>query len=65
MQLKKLLESDDGAASDFILNAKSDLSKVLTTAEMEALASQVGNFAYAEALQTLSSIASRLSLNLE
>jgi HPt (histidine-containing phosphotransfer) domain-containing protein len=65
MQLKKLLETDDGAASDFILNAQSNLSKVLTAVEMEALASQVGNFAYAEALQTLSMIAARLSLNLE
>jgi two-component system sensor histidine kinase/response regulator len=65
MHLKKLLDTDDGAASDFILNAQSNLSKVLTAVEMEALASQVGNFAYAEALQTLSMIAARLSLNLE
>lgn len=64
-QLKKLLETDDGAASDFILNAQPNLSKVLTAVEMEALAGQVGNFANAEALQTLSSIAARLSLNLE
>jgi CheY-like chemotaxis protein len=65
MQLNKLLDTDDGAASDFILNAQSNLSKVLTAAEMEALAGQVGNFAYAEALQTLSKIAERLSFKLE
>lgn len=64
-QLKKLLEADDGAASDFILGARPDLSKVLTAAEIEALSGHVGNFAYADALQTLSSIAARLSLNLE
>jgi signal transduction histidine kinase/DNA-binding response OmpR family regulator/HPt (histidine-containing phosphotransfer) domain-containing protein len=64
-QLKKLLEADDGAASDFILGARSDLSKVLTAAEIDALADHVGNFAYSDALQTLSSIAARLSLRLE
>ncbi|HYL47214.1 MAG TPA: response regulator [Candidatus Limnocylindrales bacterium] len=64
-QLKKLLEADDGAASDFILGARPDLSKVLTAAEIDALADHVGNFAYSDALQTLSSIAARLSLRLE
>ena len=63
-QLKKLLEADDGAASDFILGARPELSKVLSAAEFEALAGYVGNFAYADALETLSSIAQRLSLNL-
>jgi hypothetical protein len=64
-QLKKLLEADDGAASDFILGARPDLSKVLTAAEIDALADHVGNFAYSDTLQTLSSIAARLSLRLE
>ena len=64
-QLKKLLEADDGTASDFILSARSDLSKVLTSAEVHALENEVGNFAYADALQTVSSIAARLSLELE
>ena len=63
-QLKKLLEADDGAASDFILGARPELSKVLSAAEIEALAGYVANFAYADALETLSSIAQRLSLNL-
>jgi signal transduction histidine kinase/CheY-like chemotaxis protein len=64
-RLKKLLESDDGEAADFIVEARPSLLKVLTTAEVDALASHVGNFAYADALQSLSGIASRLSLNLE
>jgi len=63
-QLKKLLEADDGAASDFIVGALAELSKVLSAAEIETLAGHVGNFAYLDALETLSSIAQRLSLNL-
>jgi two-component system sensor histidine kinase/response regulator len=62
-QLKKLLEGDDGAASDFILGVRAELSKVLSAAEIESLAGHVGNFAYVDALKTLSSIAQRLSLN--
>ena len=63
-QLKRLLETDDGAASDFILRMRAELSKVLSAAEIEGLAGHVGNFAYADALEALSSIAQRLSLNL-
>jgi hypothetical protein len=64
-RLKKLLEQDDGDAADFILEAQPNLSKVLTAGEIGTLIGQVGNFAYADALQTLSSIAARLSLKLE
>jgi len=63
--LKKLLEADDGEAADFILDARPQLSKVLTAAEIDSLIGHVGNFAYGDALQSLSSIASRLSLTLE
>ena len=64
-QLKKLLEADDGAASDFILEARPQLLRVLTAAEADALFNQVGNFAYSDALRSLSGIARRLSLSLE
>jgi signal transduction histidine kinase/CheY-like chemotaxis protein/HPt (histidine-containing phosphotransfer) domain-containing protein len=64
-RLKKLLERDDGEAADFILDARPSLQGVLTAAELDTLASDVGNFAYADALQSLSGIASRLSINLE
>jgi signal transduction histidine kinase/CheY-like chemotaxis protein/HPt (histidine-containing phosphotransfer) domain-containing protein len=64
-QLKRLLENDDGDASDFILDARPNLCKVLTAAEIGSLIGHVGNFAYADALQSLSSIAARLSLKLE
>jgi two-component system sensor histidine kinase/response regulator len=63
--LKKLLEHDDGDAADFILEAQPNLSKVLTAAEIDTLIGQIGNFAYADALQALSSIAARLFLKLE
>ena len=65
VQLKKLLEDDDGEASDFILDARPHLSRVLTAAEIDTLLKHVGNFAYADALRCLSSIATRLSLVLE
>ncbi|MBV8524765.1 MAG: response regulator [Acetobacteraceae bacterium] len=64
-RLKKLLENDDGNASDFILDARPNLSQVLNTAEIDTLTGQVGNFAYADALRSLSKIAARLSLKLE
>jgi len=64
-RLKKLLETDDGEASDFVLEARPQLVNVLTAAEMDRLVGQVGSFSYADALQSLSKIATRLSLNLE
>ena len=64
-RLKKLLQSDDGEASDFLLELGPSIANVLTPAELDSLSTHVGNFAYADALQCLSQIASRLSLNLE
>jgi len=64
-RLKKLLETDDGEASDFVLEARPQLLQVLTASEVDGLIGQVGNFSYADALQSLSKIATRLSLNLE
>jgi two-component system sensor histidine kinase/response regulator len=64
-QLKKLLEADDGEASDFILDARPHLLTVLTAEELNTLTSHVCNFAYSDALRHLSAIAGRLSLSLE
>jgi HPt (histidine-containing phosphotransfer) domain-containing protein len=64
-RLKRLLESDDGEAADFIIDAKSQLAGVLTPAEVKKLSDQVGNFEFEAALKCLSGIASRLSLDLE
>jgi CheY-like chemotaxis protein len=65
IRLKRLLEADDGQAAEFIVDAKSHLTGVLTPTEMKALADQVGNFEFEAALKSLSGIASRLSINLE
>jgi len=64
-RLKTLLKNDDGDASDFILEARPVLSKVLTETELTALTDLVGNFDFEAALNSLSRIAARLSLNLE
>jgi len=63
--LKKLLEADDGDASDFLLEARPELRQVLTAAEIDSLFAHVGNFAYSDALRSLSEIVTRLSLRLE
>jgi CheY-like chemotaxis protein len=63
--LKKLLENDDGEASDYVLDARPNLARVLTAAEIDTLIGHVGNFAYTDALRSLSNIANRLSLKLE
>jgi two-component system sensor histidine kinase/response regulator len=65
IRLKRLLETDDGEAAEFIVIAKPKLSGVLTPAEIKALSDRVGNFDFDAALKCLSGIASRLSLNLE
>jgi two-component system sensor histidine kinase/response regulator len=64
-RLKKLLTNDDGDAADFILDARSRLSRVLTEAELSTLAGLIGNFDFEAALNSLSDIAVRLSLKLE
>ena len=64
MELKRLLETDDGEAADFIVDAKPRLAAVLTPAEIKTLADRVGNFDFDAALTCLSGIASRLQLDL-
>ena len=65
IRLKQLLETDDGEAADFIIDAKPQLAGVLTSTEIRTLSDRVGNFDFDAALKCLSGIASRLSLNLE
>ena len=64
-RLKQLLESDDGEAADFIVDARPDLSGVLTGAEIETLSELVGDFNFEGALKCLSSIVDRLGLRLK
>jgi hypothetical protein len=63
--LKALLNHDDGEAADFILEVRPLLSKILTEPEITTLADSIGNFDFEAALNSLSSIAARLSLTLE
>jgi two-component system sensor histidine kinase/response regulator len=64
-KLKQLLESDDGDAADFILDVRPNLHNVLTGMEIDTLTEHISNFAYSSALQSLSAIATRLSITLE
>ena len=64
-RLKRLLETDDGEAADFMIDARSQLAGVLTAAEIETLSELVGDFNFESALKCLSSITDRLSLNLK
>jgi len=64
-RLKKLLETDDGDASDFLFEARPLLVQILLPSELDSLFADVGNFAYSDALHSLSGIAARLSLTLD
>ena len=64
-ELKRLLETDDGEAADFMIDSRSQLAGVLTAAEIETLSELVGDFNFESALKCLSSITDRLSLNLK
>jgi signal transduction histidine kinase/DNA-binding response OmpR family regulator/HAMP domain-containing protein len=64
-RLNELLKNDDGDAADFILEARPRLSGALTEAELNALSTQIGNFDFAAALNSISGITARLSLKLE
>ncbi|HEX8882021.1 MAG TPA: hypothetical protein VF749_18390, partial [Candidatus Acidoferrum sp.] len=64
-RLKRLLETDDGDASDFLLEARPLLEQILLPSELDSLFAHVVNFAYSDALQSLSAIAARLSLTLD
>jgi two-component system sensor histidine kinase/response regulator len=65
IRLKRLLESDDGEAADYIIDAKSRFKGVLRPAEIKMLTERIGNFDFDAALKCISGIASRLSINLE
>jgi two-component system, sensor histidine kinase and response regulator len=64
-ELKRLLETDDGEAADYIIDAKSQLAGVLTPTEIETLSELVGDLNFELALECISSISDRLSLNLK
>jgi HPt (histidine-containing phosphotransfer) domain-containing protein len=59
--LKRLLETDDSEAAEFILEKQGTLSATLTRTEIETLIRMVGDFDYEGALRALSVITERLS----
>jgi two-component system sensor histidine kinase/response regulator len=65
IRLNQLLATNDGEAADFIIDAQSILIDALTSIEMKMLSHSVGNFDFDAALNCLSGIASRLSVDLE
>jgi HPt (histidine-containing phosphotransfer) domain-containing protein len=64
-RLKRLLETDDGEAAEFIVETEGIFSAILSRTEIENLARMVGDFDYAGALRAVSGIADRLSLKLD
>jgi hypothetical protein len=64
-RLKHLLESDDGEAADFIIDARASLTGVLTVEEIETLSTLVGGYDFEGSLNCLADIAERLELRLE
>jgi hypothetical protein len=63
--LFRSLESDDGEAAEFIVDARPSLSGALTAAEIESLSERIGNFDFETALECLSRILDRLRLHLK
>ena len=63
-RLKKLLESDDAEASDFIVEVSPHLSGVLNNTEIANLNELISEFNFAAALRCLSEINSRLKITL-
>jgi signal transduction histidine kinase/CheY-like chemotaxis protein len=64
-RLKRLLEDDQPEAADLILDARLDLSQVLTGPELNALIELVTAYDFRAALDCLSETATRPSLTLE
>ena len=65
IRLKQLLETDDGEAADFIIDAKPRLAGVLTLHRDQDAQRSRRQFRFRRGFKCLSGIASRLSLNLE
>jgi hypothetical protein len=63
-QLKRLLETDDGEAADFMIDVRSQLAGVLTPTELMSIEAYIADYDYKAALESLSLISTRLSLAL-
>ncbi|MGZ5874250.1 MAG: response regulator [Bradyrhizobium sp.] len=64
-QIKQLLANDDGAALDFLLEARERIDGIISDADLNALQQAVSDFDFTAALGCLTSIAQRNKLSLE
>jgi hypothetical protein len=64
-QLKKMLEDDDGAALDFLLEAGERAQGIISDADLIALQKAVRDFDFTAALDCLAGIAQRHNFSLE
>jgi two-component system sensor histidine kinase/response regulator len=63
--LKQLLAEDDGAALDFLLQARERIDGIISDADLDALQTTVSDFDFSAALDCLTGIAQRNKLSLE
>ena len=63
--LKQLLAEDDGAALDFLLEARERIDGIISDADLDALQTTVSDFDFSAALDCLTGIAQRNKLSLE
>jgi two-component system sensor histidine kinase/response regulator len=64
-QLKQMLADDDGAALDYLLDARERVEGVISDADLNALQKAVRDFDFTAALDCLSGIAQRHKFALE
>jgi two-component system, sensor histidine kinase and response regulator len=64
-QIRQLLANDDGAALDFMLEARERIDGIVSDADLNALQQTVSDFDFAAALNCLAGIAQRHNFSLE
>jgi HPt (histidine-containing phosphotransfer) domain-containing protein len=63
--LKQMLADDDGAALDYLLQARERIGSAISEADLDSLQKAVSDFDFTAALDRLSGIAQRHNLSLE
>jgi two-component system, sensor histidine kinase and response regulator len=64
-QLKQMLADDDGAALDYLLQARDRVGGVISEADLDTLQKAVGDFDFTTALDCLTGVAQRHNFSLE
>jgi two-component system sensor histidine kinase/response regulator len=63
--LKQMLANDDGAALDYLLQARERIGGVISEADLDSLQKVAGDFDFSAALECLTGIAQRYNFSLE